>query len=108
LILGLNAVVVVETMILLVKRSKINPRAASNLLWNGFLRAESRVVVYPIYRETLREALNLQSENPEVEYPDCVVAATMNKNGIISIYTTNPRHFKRFGFIKEAVDPRSA
>ena len=108
LIFGLNGVVVVETMILLVKRSKIEPHTASNLLWNGFLRSESRVIVYPIYRETPREALNLQSKNPEVEYPDCAVAATMKENGITSIYTTNPRHFKRFSFIKEAIDPRSS
>jgi len=95
-------------MILLVKRSKIDPRTASNLLWYGFLRSESRVTVYPIYRETLREALKLQSKNPEIEYPDCAVAATMRENGITNIYTTNPGHFKRFSFIKEAIDPRSA
>lgn len=106
LMFGLNAVVVVETMILLVKRSKIDPRTASSLLWNGFLRSESKVAVYPIYRDTLREALNLQSKNPEIEYPDCEIAATMKENGITSIYTTNPKHFKRFSFIKEAIDPR--
>jgi len=108
LIFGLNAVVIVETMILLVKRSKIDAGKASNLLWNGLLKAESRIMVYPIYRDTLREALDLQSGNPEVEYPDCVVAATMRENGITSIYTTNPKHFKRFRFIKEAIDPRGA
>lgn len=108
LIFGLNAVVVVETMILLVKRSKIEAGKASNLLWNGLLRAESRVMVYPIYRDTLRGAFDLQSENPDVEYPDCVVAATMMENGITRIYTTNPKHFKKFRFIKEVIDPRGA
>ena len=103
---GVNAVVVVETMIHLVKRSRIHPSKAANLLWNGFLRSESRVIVYPISHSTLREALMEQSKHPEVEFPDCVIAASMKENGITQIYTTNPTHFLEFDFIEKAIDPR--
>lgn len=103
---GVNAVVIVETMIHLIERSKIHPSRVSSLLWNGFLKSESKVVVYPIYRDTLREALIQQSEHPQVEFPDCVISASMKENGITKIYTTNPKHFLTFSFVKEAIDPR--
>lgn len=105
-IAGVNSVVVVETMILLVKRSKIHPSRATNLLWNGFLRSENRVILFPIHHNTLKEALLEQAKHPEVEFPDCVISASMKENGITKIYTTNPKHFQVFDFVKEACDPR--
>jgi len=107
-IAGVNSVILVETMILLVKRSKIMPEVASKLLWEGFLKSEERVIVYPTYRNTLREALNLQATEPRVDFPDCVIASSMNENGISRIYTTNPEHFILFNFVKEAIDPRES
>lgn len=35
-----------------------------------------------------------------------VIAASMNENGIFKIYTTNPKHFTAFNFVKGAIDPR--
>lgn len=103
---GVNSVIVIETMILLVQRSKIVPKKASILLWEGFLKSEDRVIAYPLHRSTLKEALELQAEKPHIEFPDCVIAASMNENGILKIYTTNPKHFVAFNFVKEAIDPR--
>ena len=105
-IAGINAVILVETMICLTRLSKIKPGQASNILWNGFLKSESRVAFFPTYKSTLKEALALQCEAEGVEFPDCVIAATMKENGVAHIYTTNPRHFSGFEFVKEAVDPR--
>jgi predicted nucleic acid-binding protein len=105
-IAGVNAVVIVEAMIHLVEKSKIPPSKAVSLLWDGFLKSEKRVVVFPIYYDTLREALIQQSRHPNVEFPDCVISASMKENGIARIYTTNPKHFLMFSFIKEAIDPR--
>jgi len=105
-IAGVNSVILVETMILLVKRSKIMPEVASKLLWEGFLKSEERAIVYPTQRNTLRDALDLQVTEPSVDFPDCVIASSMSENGISRIYTTNPRHFTLFKFVKEAIDPR--
>lgn len=105
-IAGVNAVIIVETMIHLIEKSKIRPQRATDLVWDGFLKSENRVVVYPIDRSTLREALIQQSEHPQVEFPDCVISTSMKENGITKIYTTNPRHFLLFDFIKQAIDPR--
>lgn len=103
---GVNAVIIVEAMIHLIEKSKIHPSKAVGLLWDGFLKSENRVVVFPIYHGTLREALIQQSKHPQVEFPDCVISASMRENGIARIYTTNPKHFLMFSFIKEAIDPR--
>lgn len=104
-IAGVNAVILVETMINLVRRSKIRPSEAAKILWDGFLKSDTRVVIFPIYRSTLEEALTLQRDREDVEFPDCVTAATMKENGVSSIYSTNPKHFT-FEFVKEAIDPR--
>jgi predicted nucleic acid-binding protein len=54
---------------------------------------------------TLKAALDLNSKEPSIEYPDCVIAATMKENELKVIYTSNPSHFRRFDFVKEALDP---
>jgi predicted nucleic acid-binding protein len=105
-IAGVNTVVIVETMICLVKRSKIDPGEAANILWNGFLKSEKRVVIFPTYRSTLEEALILQNEKKDVEFSDCVIAATMKENAVSNIYTTNIKHFSSFSFVEKAIDPR--
>jgi len=102
---GVNAVVIVESMLLLVRRSRMRVGQATNIIWDGFLKSEERVINYPVHKMTLRQALDLNSKEPSVEYPDCVVAATMKENDLRVIYTTNPSHYKRFEFIKEAIDP---
>lgn len=102
---AVNAVVIVETMLLLVERSKMPVGQASRMIWDAFLKSEERVVNYPVDRMTLRAALDLNSKEPSIEYPDCVIAATMKENELKVIYTSNPSHFKRFDFIKEALDP---
>jgi predicted nucleic acid-binding protein len=102
---AVNAVVIVETMLLLVGRSKIPAGQASRIIWDGFLKSEERVVNYPVDRMALKAALDLNSKEPSIEYPDCVIAATMKENELKVIYTSNPSHFRRFDFIKEALDP---
>lgn len=106
-LLGVNSVVIVEAIISLVKRSKMTPSAASSIIYEGFLKAKSRVIVYAVTRETILEALRLYRESGDAEFPDCVIAATMKENNISTILTTNPKHFKSFSFVKEAIDPRS-
>jgi len=105
-LMGVNSVVIVEAMISLVKRSKILPSTASSIIHDGFLKAKSRVLVYNVTRNTLLEALRLQRENGEAEFPDCVIAATMKENNISTILTTNPEHFEAFSFVEKAIDPR--
>lgn len=105
-LLGVNSVVIVETMISLTKRSKIAPRDASSIMRDGFLKVKSRVIVYEVNRNTVMEALRLQSERGDVEFPDCVIAATMKENGVSTILTTNPKHFEAFDFVERAIDPR--
>ena len=78
---------------------------ASRMVWDGFLKSEERVVNYPVDRMTLRAGLGLKSKEPSVEYLDCVIATTMKENELKVIYTSNPSHFKRFDFIREALDP---
>jgi len=84
----------------------ISSAKASDLIWSGFLKSEGRVTFYPIDRGVIREALLQQVAKPSVEFPDCVIAATMKENNITRIYTTNPSHFLEFPFIEEAADPR--
>lgn len=102
---AVNAVVIVETMLLLVGRSKMPVAQATRMIWDGFLKSEERVVNYPVDRMTLKQALDLNSKEPSIEYPDCVIAATMKENGLNVIHTSNPSHFRLFEFIREALDP---